>query len=73
VAARAITSRTKRLKSSFSKSLHLNSWEITSIAVRGKFMITMIGRAQLYEAVALAVFAGLVLLSTVQIVPAIVD
>jgi hypothetical protein len=36
-------------------------------------MITMIGRAQLCEAVALAVFAGLVLLFTVQIVPALVD
>jgi hypothetical protein len=36
-------------------------------------MITMIGRAQFYEAVALAVFAGLVLLFAVQIVPALVD
>ena len=39
-----------------------------------KFMISMIDRAQFYEAVALAVFAGwLVLLFTVQIVPALVD
>jgi hypothetical protein len=37
-------------------------------------MISMIDRAQLYEAVALAVFAGwLVFLFTVQIVPALVD
>jgi hypothetical protein len=36
-------------------------------------MITMIGRAQFYEAVVLAAFAGLVLLFAIQIVPALVD
>jgi hypothetical protein len=36
-------------------------------------MIAVIGRSQLYEAAALAVFAGLVLLFTVQIVSALVD
>ena len=36
-------------------------------------MITMIGHAQFYEAVALAAFAGLVLLFAIQIVPALVD
>ena len=69
----AATPRTKRLKSLFSESVHLNIWE-APVAVPGKFMISMIDRAQFYEAVALAVFAGwLVLLFTVQIVPALVD
>jgi hypothetical protein len=36
-------------------------------------MITMIGRAQFYEALALAAFAGLVVLFAIQIVPALVD
>jgi hypothetical protein len=36
-------------------------------------MIAVSGRAPLYEAVAMAVFAGLVLLFAVQIVPALVD
>ena len=36
-------------------------------------MIATIGRTQLYEAAALAAFAGLVLLFAVQIVPALID
>jgi hypothetical protein len=36
-------------------------------------MIAMIGRAQLYEAMALAAFTGLILVFTLQIVPALVD
>jgi hypothetical protein len=36
-------------------------------------MIAVIGRAQLYEAMALAAFAGLILLFTLQIIPALVD
>ena len=36
-------------------------------------MIATIGRTQLYEAAAMAVFVGLVLLFTVQIVPALID
>jgi len=36
-------------------------------------MIAMIGRAQLYEAMALAALTGLVLLFAMQIVPALVD
>jgi len=36
-------------------------------------MIATIGRTQLYEAAAIALFAGLVLLFAVQIAPALVD
>jgi hypothetical protein len=36
-------------------------------------MIATIDRTQLYEAAAMAVFAGMVLLFIVQIVPALID
>jgi hypothetical protein len=43
------------------------------LAVWGTLMIAMIGRTQLYEVAALAVFAAMVLVFTSQIVPALVD
>jgi hypothetical protein len=36
-------------------------------------MIAMIGRAQLHEAAAIAIFAGLIILFVAQVVPALVD
>jgi hypothetical protein len=44
-----------------------------TLAVWGTLMIAMIGRTQLYEVAALAVFAAMVLVFTSQIVPALVD
>jgi hypothetical protein len=43
------------------------------VFVRDTKMIAMLNRPGVYEALALAVFAGMVLLFTVHIVPAIVD
>jgi hypothetical protein len=70
----AATHRTRPLKFPFTEAVQRDRQSGSTLPLdRGKLMTAMFSRAQVYEALALAMFAGVVVVFTQLIVPLIAD